>query len=156
MTVHRPFHEVSKVIHPQVSPSALLSSLVSSPSTPLYTALILLTPGTLSPSLANIQLSQYSMSMATWRYCGPVAAGSATQLTIWGNPCNEPPVSISLSFQGFCLQSSSLDNCVISREFSEYISSQSLHTAALPIGEETPCFFPCVRTLPSPSIHTAL
>ncbi|KAI0258572.1 hypothetical protein BC834DRAFT_910918 [Gloeopeniophorella convolvens] len=42
--VHEPFREVLDAIDPTCPPSALLANLVSSPSTPLYTALIVLSP----------------------------------------------------------------------------------------------------------------
>lgn len=42
--VHGPFHDVCSVIDPRCSPSALLSNLVSSPSMPFYTALIVHAP----------------------------------------------------------------------------------------------------------------
>ncbi|THH21410.1 hypothetical protein EW146_g127 [Bondarzewia mesenterica] len=46
--VHGPFDDIARVIDPHCSPSTLLSNLIASPSTPLYTALIVFTP-TLSP-----------------------------------------------------------------------------------------------------------
>ncbi|TFY52723.1 hypothetical protein EVJ58_g9853, partial [Rhodofomes roseus] len=40
--IHNSFHQVSEALHPEYAPSAVLANLLSSGSTPLYTALILL------------------------------------------------------------------------------------------------------------------
>jgi len=40
--IEAPFHSLTEVIDPQRSPSGVMSNLLSSPSTPLYTALILM------------------------------------------------------------------------------------------------------------------
>ncbi|KAH9931552.1 uncharacterized protein B0H18DRAFT_989936 [Fomitopsis serialis] len=40
--IHSPFKQVSEALHPDYAPSAVLANLISSGSTPLYTALILL------------------------------------------------------------------------------------------------------------------
>ncbi|TFK31776.1 hypothetical protein BDQ12DRAFT_618299 [Crucibulum laeve] len=42
--IHSPFYAVSDVLHPTNQPSAILANLLSSPCTPLYTALIFLMP----------------------------------------------------------------------------------------------------------------
>ncbi|KAJ2932426.1 hypothetical protein H1R20_g4640, partial [Candolleomyces eurysporus] len=47
--VHAPFHAVSDVLHPDSQPSAVVANLVGSASTPLFTALILLLPSSLTP-----------------------------------------------------------------------------------------------------------
>ncbi|KZT63144.1 hypothetical protein DAEQUDRAFT_783064 [Daedalea quercina L-15889] len=47
--IHSPFQQVSEALHPEYAPSAILANLLSSGSTPLYTALILLL--TSSPTL---------------------------------------------------------------------------------------------------------
>lgn len=42
--IQAPFRAVSGVLHPDSQPSSILASLVSSASTPLFTALIILLP----------------------------------------------------------------------------------------------------------------
>jgi hypothetical protein len=44
MMIQAPFYSISEVLSPQCLPSAILANLVSSPSTPLYTALVFLLP----------------------------------------------------------------------------------------------------------------
>ncbi|KIM82843.1 hypothetical protein PILCRDRAFT_458637 [Piloderma croceum F 1598] len=47
--IEAPFHSLAEVINPQCSPSAVLSNLLSSPSTPLYTAIIFMLSSSPSP-----------------------------------------------------------------------------------------------------------
>ncbi|KAF8799724.1 hypothetical protein BYT27DRAFT_7227712 [Phlegmacium glaucopus] len=52
--IEMPFHSISEVLHPDNQPSAIVASLLSSPSSPLYTGLIFLLPS--APTLLDLSI----------------------------------------------------------------------------------------------------
>ena len=69
--VHGPFHDVCSVIDPRCSPSALLSNLVSSPSMPFYTALIVHAPSKHARHYATALFSTHHRSAPSALFSRP-------------------------------------------------------------------------------------